>query len=172
MKHTILIMSFLLAAALAAGCSSKNGKSASESKDRENAAKQLEKAKTETKEAAQAARDYAYAEKDEFVAKMKKELAEIQNELDQLSAKVDKSNGEVKAEAENPTRSGAREIGPGEETARPGRECHRVHLGQGQRQPQEVLWRVEGLVGEDPSVVKRQDQALRRSEPLHTSTES
>ncbi len=63
MKHTILFISFVLVAALAAGCASKAGKSASETKDRESAAKQLDKAKTETKEAVQAARDYAYAEK-------------------------------------------------------------------------------------------------------------
>jgi chromosome segregation ATPase len=100
MRHTILVISFLLVAACAVGCKSTDGKSAAEAKHHEDAAAQLDKAKTETKEAAQAVQDYAYAQKAEFVEKMKKELADIQEELDRLSAKVERSNGAAKADAE------------------------------------------------------------------------
>ena len=99
MKHTILVISFLLVAAFAVGCKKTDGKSAAETKHRENAAEQLDKAKTETKEAAQAKQDYAYAQKAEFVDKMKKELVDIQEELDRLSAKVERSSGAAKADA-------------------------------------------------------------------------
>ena len=100
MRHTILVIGFLLVAAFAVGCKSTDGKSAAETKHREDAAAQLDKAKTETKEAAQAVQDYTYAQKAEFVEKMKKELAEIQEELDRLSAKVERSSGAAKADAE------------------------------------------------------------------------
>jgi chromosome segregation ATPase len=99
MRHTILVIAFLLVAAFAVGCKSTDGKSAAETKQRENAAAQLDKAKTETKEAAQAVQDYAYAQKTEFVEKMKKELVEIQEELDRLSAKVERSSAAAKADA-------------------------------------------------------------------------
>jgi len=99
MKHTILVITFLLVAGLAVSCASTDGKSAAGPRQRENAAAQLDKAKMETKEAAQAMQDYTYAQKAEFVDKMKKELAEIQEELDRLSAKVEKSSGAAKAEA-------------------------------------------------------------------------
>jgi hypothetical protein len=99
MRHTLLVISFLLVAAFAMGCKSTDGKSAAETKHREDAAAQLDKAKTETKEAAQAVQDYAYAQKAEFVEKMKKELAEIQEELDRLSTKVERSSGAAKTDA-------------------------------------------------------------------------
>ena len=112
MRHTILIITFLLVAGLAVGCTPKDGKSAAGPKHRETAAAQRE-AETKTKEADQAGRDYAhaqkeavearqdyaYAQKAEFVDKMKKELVGIQEELDRLSAKVDRSRGAAKAEA-------------------------------------------------------------------------
>jgi molecular chaperone GrpE (heat shock protein) len=99
MRHTILMITLLLVAALAVGCTPTDEKSAVGPGESKTAA-QFDKAKTETKEAAQAMQDYTYTQKAEFVAKMKKELAEIQEELDRLSAKVDRSSGVVKAEAE------------------------------------------------------------------------
>ena len=98
MRHAILVTTFLSAAALAAGCTSKDVKSAVAPKQGTPAA-DLAKAKAETKAAAQAMRDYAYAEKAEFVDKMKKELVSIQGELDQLAAKVDRTSGTAKADA-------------------------------------------------------------------------
>lgn len=99
MRHGILIISFLLVAALAVGCTQKDEKSAVGPEESKTAA-QFDKAKTEMKEAAQSMQDYTYAQKAEFVAKMKKELDQIQEELDRLSAKVEKSSGAVKADAE------------------------------------------------------------------------
>jgi TolA-binding protein len=99
MKHEILVITFLLVAALAVGCTSTDRESADGSKQSESAAAQRDRAKTETEEAAQAMQDYAYAQKDEFVDEMRKELTEIQSELDSLSAKVESSSGVPKAEA-------------------------------------------------------------------------
>ena len=99
MRHTILVITFLIVTALAVGCKSTDEKSAAGPKPSGTAAAQLDQAKTETKEAAQAMQDYAYAQKAEFVDKMKKELVGIQEELDRLSAKVDRSSGAAKAEA-------------------------------------------------------------------------
>ena len=99
MRHTILVAMVLSVAALAVGCTSKDGKSAVAPKQGETAAVHLDKAKAETKEAAQAMREYAYAEKAEFVAKMKKELVSTQEELDRLGAKVDGASGAAKADA-------------------------------------------------------------------------
>ena len=86
MRHTILVITFLIVAALAVGCTSTDGKP-------EGGPKQSETAP------AQAMQDYTYAQKAEFVDKMKKELVEIQEELDRLSAKVDRSSGAAKADA-------------------------------------------------------------------------
>jgi hypothetical protein len=99
MRHTILMTALLGAAALAAGCTSKEVKAAVPPKQAEPAAVHLEKAKAETKEAAQSMRDYAYAEKAEFVVKMKKDLVSIQEELDQLGAKVENTGSSAKADA-------------------------------------------------------------------------
>jgi len=99
MRHGILIISFLLVAALAVGCTPTDEKSAVGPEESKTAA-QFDKAKTEMKEAAQSMQDYTYAQKAEFVDNMKKELNEIQEELDRLSAKVDRSSGAVKADAE------------------------------------------------------------------------
>jgi small-conductance mechanosensitive channel len=99
MRHTILVATVLSVAALAVGCTSKDGKSAVAPKQGETAAVHLDKAKAETKEAAQAMREYAYVEKAEFVAKMKKELVSTQEELDRLGAKVDGASGAAKADA-------------------------------------------------------------------------
>jgi hypothetical protein len=95
----MLMTAFLSAAALTAGCTSKEVKAAVPPKQAEPAAAHLEKAKAETKEAAQSMRDYAYAEKAEFVARMKADLVSIQVELDQLGAKVEGAGGAAKADA-------------------------------------------------------------------------
>jgi peptidoglycan hydrolase CwlO-like protein len=86
MRHTILVITFLIVAALAVGCKSKDEKSPVGLKQSQTAAPQ-------------AMPDYTYAQKAEFVDKMKKELVQIQEELDQLSAKVDRSSGAAKADA-------------------------------------------------------------------------
>jgi hypothetical protein len=87
MRHLILVVAFLLAAALAAGCTNDA-----------NAA-MLPKVKAETTEAVQAAQVFAYVRKVEFVANMKRELAAIRVESDRLAARVDKSNAAEKADA-------------------------------------------------------------------------
>ncbi len=99
MRHTILVTTFLTAATLAMGCTSKEVKAAVAPKPADPAAAHLDKAKAESKQAAQAMRDYAYAERTEFVDKMKKELVSTQEELDRLSAKVESAGGAVKADA-------------------------------------------------------------------------
>jgi hypothetical protein len=103
----MIVTTFLVAAASAAGCTSK----AAAPKQQGSAAVQLDKAKTETKQAAQAMRDYAYAEKAEFVDSMKKELVSIQEELDRLGTKVDKANGAAKADAKTRPRPPPSQIG-------------------------------------------------------------
>jgi len=99
MRHTILMTALLGAAALAAGCTSKEVKAAVPPQQAEPATVHLEKAKAETKEAAQSMRDYAYAEKAEFVIKMKKDLVSMQEELDQLGAKMESTGSSAKADA-------------------------------------------------------------------------
>lgn len=99
MRHAILVMTLIILAALAAGCTPKEESSAVGPEQGGTAAAQFDKARTETKEAAQAMQDYAYAQKADFVDMMKKELAGIQGELDQLSAKVDSSSTAAKADA-------------------------------------------------------------------------
>jgi len=86
MRHTILVITFLIVAAFAVGCTSTDEKPAGGPKQSETGP-------------AQAMQDYTYAQKAEFVDKMKKELVEIQEELDRLSAKVDRSSGAAKADA-------------------------------------------------------------------------
>jgi hypothetical protein len=89
MKHKTLLLAFLPALALAAGC------------DKEpTVSQQLDQAKVETKAAAQDLKDFAYAQKAEFVAKMQGQLNEINRDLDELGAKIDKSSAAVKAEAQ------------------------------------------------------------------------
>jgi Skp family chaperone for outer membrane proteins len=99
MRHSKLVIPFLLAAALPAGCKATAEKSPAATKQDETAALQLGKAKSATKEAAQAMEDYAYARKAEFVANMNKELVAIQEELDRLAAKIDSAGDAAKADA-------------------------------------------------------------------------
>jgi tRNA pseudouridine synthase D (TruD). len=99
MRHSKLVIPFLLAAAFAAGCKSTAEKSTAATKQDQTAALQLGKAKAATIEAAQALEDYAYTRKAQFVAMMNKELVATQEELDRLAAKVENSTGAAKAEA-------------------------------------------------------------------------
>lgn len=101
MRHTILMITFLLAAGLAAGCTPTEGNASEGPVEIEPASPEREKVKEETKEAVQAMQDYTYAQKTEFVAETQKELAEIQTQLDRLAARVDRSKGATKADAKN-----------------------------------------------------------------------
>ena len=99
MRHTILMITFLLAAGLAAGCTPTEGNAAEGPVEIEPVSPERDKVKTETKEAVQAMQDYTYAQKTEFVAETQKELAELRTELDRLAARVDRSKGAAKADA-------------------------------------------------------------------------
>ena len=99
MRHTILVIPFLLASAFSASCKSTAEKSTAATKPDETAALQLGKAKTATMEAAQAMQDYAYTRKAEFVVMMNKELVAIQEELDRLAAEVESGSDATKADA-------------------------------------------------------------------------
>jgi ElaB/YqjD/DUF883 family membrane-anchored ribosome-binding protein len=90
MKNTLLAVTFLAAAAFAAGCGPSQEKSASD---------QLDKVKTETKADAREMKDYAFAQKADFVAKMQGQVDALNKDLDALSAKIDKSSDTVKADA-------------------------------------------------------------------------
>jgi exonuclease VII large subunit len=100
MRPTILIISFLIVAELAVGCTPTGGNAAEGPIQVEPASPERDKVKTETKEAVQAMQDYTRAQKTKLVAETQKELAEIQTELDRLAAEVDRSKGETKADAE------------------------------------------------------------------------
>jgi hypothetical protein len=110
MRNTILVITFLLAAALAAGCSpteanaaivpqSPGAKVATSPTPAAIAAVRLDNAKAETKEAAHAMQEYAFAKKVEFAANMKNELAAIQVEIDRIALKIDRADVKVKADA-------------------------------------------------------------------------
>jgi len=109
MRKTILVIAFLLAAALAAGCTndanaaiprqSPGAQVAATPTPSEVTAAKLDVAKAEAKEAAQAAQVFAFARKAEFIDTMKKELVAIRVETDRLSAKVGKSSAAKKADA-------------------------------------------------------------------------
>jgi septal ring factor EnvC (AmiA/AmiB activator) len=90
MKPHTLIVTFLSAAALLAGCDKAGTPS-----------QQLDKVQAETKEPAQdlQEKDYTFAQKSEFTEKMESQLAEINNDLEQLEAKIKKSSDTVKTEA-------------------------------------------------------------------------
>jgi cytochrome c556 len=88
MKHKILVVTFLSAAAFTVGCNQE-----------QTASEQLDKVQTETKQAAQDMKDYTFAQKAEFVEKMQGQLAALNRDLDQLVAKVESSSDAVKAEA-------------------------------------------------------------------------
>ncbi len=102
-KLTMLILTLLTGAALAAGCQSRDSRSAAVSEQSKTAAAQLDRAKADSEEAEQALQqakqDYAFAQKAEFISAMRKDLAEIQEELDRLWARVDNSSGEARTEA-------------------------------------------------------------------------
>jgi chromosome segregation ATPase len=88
MKNKTLLLSFLSAAAITAGCDKPRSTS-----------EQLDNVQEKTAAAAQDMKDYSFAQKAEFTEKMQTQLAEINKDLDQLAAKIEKSSDAVKAEA-------------------------------------------------------------------------
>jgi hypothetical protein len=87
MKHKMLLLTILSAAALTVGCDKE-----------QTASQQMDKAKTETKEAAEDMKDYTFAQKAEFTEKMQSQITALNKDLDQLSVKIEKSTDAVKAE--------------------------------------------------------------------------
>jgi outer membrane murein-binding lipoprotein Lpp len=88
MKNKIVLIAFLSAAALMAGCNKEKTTS-----------QQIEKVTTETQQAAQDMKDYTFAQKADFVKDMQAQLDKLNQDLDQLSAKIESSSDAVKAEA-------------------------------------------------------------------------
>ena len=88
MKHKVILITLLTAAAFTFGCEKEP-----------TASQQLAKAQTETKQAAQDLKDYTYAKKDEFAQQMQSQLTALNQDLDKLSAKIESSSDAVKAEA-------------------------------------------------------------------------
>jgi hypothetical protein len=88
MKHKVLALLFVAAAAFVVGCNKEPTTS-----------QQLDQIQADTKKAAQDMKDYTFAQKAEFVAKMQGQLDEINRDLDQLAAKIEKANDAAKAEA-------------------------------------------------------------------------
>ena len=74
MKYT-LALTFLVAAAFAAGCKPAEEKSAAETREAMTA--QYDKANKETKEATQDMKAYGYAQKADFVETMQNKLTEL-----------------------------------------------------------------------------------------------
>jgi chromosome segregation ATPase len=90
MKNRTLLLAFLSAAAITAGCDKPRTTS-----------EQLDNVQEKTAAAAQDLKDqdYTYAQKTEFTEKMQTQLAEINKDLDLLAARIEKSSDAVKAEA-------------------------------------------------------------------------
>jgi len=88
MKNKTLLITFLSAAVLTAGCDKEKTTS-----------QQLEKVQNETAQAAQDMKDYTYAQKAEFVKDMQAQLDKLNHDLDDLSAKIESSSDAVKTEA-------------------------------------------------------------------------
>ena len=88
MKNTLMLLSFLSAAAFVTGCDKE--KTTSE---------QMESVKAETKQAAADMKNYTFAQKDEFVKYMQGQLTALNESLDKLAAKIESSSDAVKAEA-------------------------------------------------------------------------
>jgi hypothetical protein len=98
-RHSNLVISFILAGALATGCKAISEKSAARTKQDETASLELGRAKAATREAAQAMENYAYTRKAEFVVLMNQELVATQEELDRLAAEVASEKDATKADA-------------------------------------------------------------------------
>ncbi len=88
MKNKTLLVTFLSAAVIAAGCDKE-----------QTTSQQIDKVQTETKQAAEDMKDYTFAQKAEFVKAMQAQLDSLNQDLDKLSAKIDSSSDAVKAEA-------------------------------------------------------------------------
>ena len=97
MKYNTLPLTFLVAAAFAAGCKPAEEKPAAG--NREAMTAEYDKAKKETKDATQDMKAYAYAQKEEFVETMQNKLTELNRDLDQVAAKIEKATDTAKAEA-------------------------------------------------------------------------
>ena len=93
MKKTLLITS-LLAAALAISCKPSTAKPADEPN------RTTDKAQIATKDPALPIGDYNFGQKTEFVLAMRAQLVVLNQDLDALSAQIDKSNEAVQAEAQ------------------------------------------------------------------------
>jgi len=90
MKRHQLMITFLSAAAFAAGCNKEGTTS-----------QQLDKVQAKTEAVAQDMKDYSYAQKAQFVEKMQVELAGLNRDLDQLAARIEKCSDAVKAEGKS-----------------------------------------------------------------------
>ncbi len=98
MKKRLLFTSFVIGAALVAGCKPSAEKT-TVTPTSESTSKQLDKAQAAANDAAQDMQDYAFAQKDAFVTAMKAKSAALKANLDSLAATIDKSTDAVKAEA-------------------------------------------------------------------------
>jgi predicted nucleic acid-binding Zn-ribbon protein len=93
MKHSKLILTFLIAA-LVTGCDKSSTSSDA------TASQQLDQAKQDTMQAVQDMKNYTYAQKEDFIKTMQAKLDELNVELAQLSAKIDHASDATKAAAQ------------------------------------------------------------------------
>ena len=97
MKNTLLITS-LLAVALALGCKPSVADPADKTSEK-TTAQQVEKVEVATKDAAVQIKEYTFGQKTEFVMAMKEQLTALNQGMDELSVKIEKASEAVKAEA-------------------------------------------------------------------------
>jgi len=97
MKNTLLITS-LLAVALALGCKPSAADPAEKTSEK-TTAQQLEKVEVATKDTAVAIKEYTFGQKTEFVMAMKEQLTALNQAMDELSVKIERASEAVKAEA-------------------------------------------------------------------------
>lgn len=100
MRRTRWLITTLLAAGLAAGCTHTDVAPAGGTEGRDPAAAQHEKVEAKVGEAAAAVQDYAFDRKAELVAAMKAELEGARQELDRLAADTERASGDAKATAQ------------------------------------------------------------------------
>jgi hypothetical protein len=99
MRHTILVLAFVLAVGFVAGYVATDRAAAAAPNRGETAGAPGDAATPDAKDTEQKIKDCTFAQKAEFVAEAKKDLAATKTEMDRLSAKVDKANGAAKADA-------------------------------------------------------------------------
>jgi hypothetical protein len=95
----LLVITILLATALAASCGMTDERTEVEPELSGAAEEQLDDAKVATQEAARAMRGYAFAQRMDFANERRTEMAEIQKELERLLVKADGANDAMKADA-------------------------------------------------------------------------